>query len=333
VTIKFGVLLDHQFPPGDDLSAHLRSLIHVTETAEALGYDAVFGIHHFLAGLQTPQPFQLLARLIPHSGNMLLGTAIYVATLTHPVQIAEEVATLDQLSEGRFVFGVGAGYRPEEFGSFGIEHASRGRRLVEALEVIRGLWQEGGYSHDGEFFQIDNQRSSVRPAQPTGPPIWIGANVERTVRRAAHIGDAWLASPNVKQRWAAGHLDMFREEQLAAGRSLDGPAPIAREIYLADDDETARAEVDPYLRAEYHEYAAYDLEYFDTMYDDLMGKAFLVGSPTTVARRIQELIDVGFDFFLFRVFWSGMPYDMSIRTLERFTAEVLPRLTERMPLP
>ena len=140
MNIRFGILLDHQFPKHEDVAFHLDEIVHLTERARDLGFDAVFGIHHFLAELQTPQPFQVLARLIPHSGNMLLGTSVYVASLSHPVQMAEELATLDQLSRGRVIFGAGIGYRDEEFASFGIDRSDRAPRFIEALEVIRGLW-------------------------------------------------------------------------------------------------------------------------------------------------------------------------------------------------
>jgi alkanesulfonate monooxygenase SsuD/methylene tetrahydromethanopterin reductase-like flavin-dependent oxidoreductase (luciferase family) len=324
------VLLDHQFPRNDRLADHLDALVGLTELARDLNFDGVFGIHHFLAELRTPQPFQLLARLIPHSGTMDLGTSVYVASLSNPVQIAEELGTLDQLSKGRVIFGTGVGYREEEFESFGIPRSSRGPRFVESLEVIRGLWSEEPLVHHGKFFDINGQRSSVGPYENRHIPFWIGANAPETITRAARIGDAWIASPNVKERWAIGNLESFltEKERVAPGMSSTARRPICRELLIADTDEEARALADRYLKDEYIAYSKYDLEHFVEMFDDLMQKSFLVGSPATIAAKLRPLVTGGFDYFIFRFFWSGMPYSIAQESIRRFSEEVLPMLRE-----
>jgi len=327
---KYGLLLDHQFPRTDDLSKHIDEMIKITELARDLGFQGIFGIHHFLANMQTPQPFQLLARLIPHSGDMDLGTCVYISTLTHPVQIAEELATLDQLSKGRVIFGAGIGYRNEEFDSFGITRSSRAPRFIEALEIIRGLWSDELFTYSGEHYKLRQQRSSVQPYKSHHIPYWIGANTPETIIRAAKIGDAWIASPNVKAKWAIGNLASFCQERDSSSQPKTDQydRPICREMFIADSDEEARAIVAPYLDAEYREYSKYDLDYFKSMYDDMFEKSFLVGSPKTVAQRINNLIDGGFNYFLFRTFWSGMPYPLAANTLRRFQSEVIPMIYE-----
>lgn len=263
---------------------------------------------------------------------MLLGTGVYVASLTHPVQLAEEIATLDQLSGGRFVFGAGIGYRDEEFDSFGIDRRHRAPRFLEALEVIRGLWGDEPFTFHGDHFRIEGQRSSVQPFHRDRVPFWIGANTPATIQRAARIGDGWLASPNVKLNFAAGNLQAFRDEWAAQGKPPGAHhAPIARELHLADTDDEARRRADEYLRTEYIEYSQYDLDHFVDLYDDLMAKSFLVGSPATVTERIGRYRDAGFDTMLFRTFWSGMPYEMAFETLERFAAEVMPHFADDRP--
>jgi alkanesulfonate monooxygenase SsuD/methylene tetrahydromethanopterin reductase-like flavin-dependent oxidoreductase (luciferase family) len=324
--MKFGVLLDHQYPKSDDLGQRLDELVEITETARDLGFDSLFGIHHYLASLQSPQPLLVLSRLISSSGSMQLGTGVYLATLPHPVETAEATATLDQLSGGRLVLGVGAGYRDDEFDSFGIDRRTRGSRLVETLDLLRQLWSGAVVDHEGEHFRIRGQQLSVLPAQQPRPPIWVGANNPKTIRRAARIGDAWIASPNVKRRWAKGNLEEFKDELAAHGGTVDGrDLPILRELHLAEDDATAHRRADPYLREEYLSYSAYDLEHFRDMYEDLRAKSFLVGSADTVAAGIADLAEAGFNHFIFRVFWSGMPLEMTKETLERFARDVMPR--------
>jgi alkanesulfonate monooxygenase SsuD/methylene tetrahydromethanopterin reductase-like flavin-dependent oxidoreductase (luciferase family) len=329
--INFAVLLDHQFPRHDRLADHLDSLIEITELARELRFDGIFGIHHFLAELRTPQPFQLLARLIPHSGTMDLGTSVYVSTLSSPAQIAEELATLDQLSKGRVIFGAGVGYREEEFETFGISRSTRGARFVESLEVIRGLWSDDPFTFQGKFHHVNAQRSSVNPFNNRHIPFWIGANTPKTITRAARIGDAWIASPNVKERWAIGNLKMFLEEKecVAPGTAATARRPICRELLIADSNEEARELADRFLKGEYVAYSKYDLEHFVEMFDDLMSKSFLIGSPASIAAKIRVLIDGGFDYFIFRFFWSGMPYSIANESLRRFTSEVLPLVHER----
>ncbi len=328
--LNFAVLLDHQFPRTERLADHLDAMIEITELARDLKFDGVFGIHHFLAELRTPQPFPLLARLIPHSGNMDLGTSVYVASLTNPAQIAEELATIDQLSKGRVIFGTGVGYREEEFDTFGIPRSTRGSRFVESLQIIRGLWSESPFTFRGEHFAVNAQRSSVGPYNERHIPFWIGANAPETITRAARIGDAWIASPNVKERWAIGNLDAFliEKEKVLPGSSDAARRPICRELLIADTDEEAKQAATRFLKEEYIAYSKYDLDHFVDMFDDFMNKSFLVGSPSTVVAKIRTLLAGGFDYFIFRFFWSGMPYSIAKESLYRFSSEVLPFLGE-----
>ena len=324
--MKFGLLLNHQFLRTDSLGARLQETVELVEAAAELGFDSVFGIHHYVAHLQTPQPLTLLARLIPVSADMELGTGVYISTLAHPVHIAEEVATLDQLSGGRVILGVGAGYRNDEFNSFGVSRKAIGSRFVESLEVLRALWSGGAVTHEGRFYRIEDQTIGVPPAQPGGPPLWIGANAPHTIRRAARIGDAWLPSPNVKPRWALGNLDAFRQEAAAQGR-LDQIMrfPILREAYVSSSRAQAEQEAGRYIRDEYLHYSGYNLDYFDTMFDDLRHKAFLWGSPDDIAAGIDTLAQGGFDHFMFRMSWLGMPFSLTMKSLELLAREVTPR--------
>ena len=326
MSVRFGLLLDHQFPTDENLADHLDEMIRFTERARDLGFDAIFGIHHFLATLQTPQPFQLLARLIPHSGSMLLGTSVYVSTLSHPVQIAEEIGTLDQLSRGRVVFGAGIGYRDKEFNSFGIDRATRGPRFVESLEVIKGLLGNRPFDFSGKFFEVEQMQSSVKPFDNRKIPFWIGANAPETIQRAARIGDAWIASPNVKLNWAIGNLKAFMEIRKQMGIPIANQVnPIARELLISDSEEKAEQYCKQFLKNEYLEYSKYDLDHFVEMFEELIEKSFLVGTAPSVANKLEKFVDGGFNFFLFRTFWSGMPYEYAIETIERFSKDIMPK--------
>src|SRR5690606_2184679 len=129
--VKFGILLDHQYRSGDDINRRTGELVEFTQHIRDLGYDSLFGIHHYLSSLSTPQPLPLLSRLIDHSGTMQIGTGILILPLGHPVHWAEEIATIDQMSGGRFVIGVGAGYRENELAALGIDLSTRVARMYE----------------------------------------------------------------------------------------------------------------------------------------------------------------------------------------------------------
>lgn len=326
--VTFGIALDHQYRPGDDLGRRIDEAVQLVERARDLGYRSVYGIHHYVAPLHTLQPLTLLARLVPSSGTMTLGTGIFLVTLAHPVHIAEEVATLDQLSGGRVALGIGAGYRDEEFDAFSIERTQRGRRLVEAVEVLRGLWSGEEVHHQGEFFRLEGQHIGIPPAQPGGPPIYVGATTPETIRRAARIGDSWLSTFSHKIRWAAGHLKIFQEALEEFGRPVAGRVyPIQRELYLADSHEAAVAEAQPFIQDSYAAYAPYQMDYLRDMFEDLREKAFMLGTPEQIAQRIEQHVEAGFNHFIFRMQWLGMGHDVALRTLERFAAEVMPRFS------
>ena len=324
-SMKFGILLSNQYPRSDSLAVRLRENLEMVSAAADLGFDSVLGVHHYLGNLQIPQPLTLLARLIPVSGRMELGTGIYITTLAHPVHIAEEVATLDQLAGGRIILGVGAGYRLPEFRSFGVNPKTVGRRFVESVEVIRRLWTGEPVTYRGEFFQLEDQTISVLPARPGGPPLWVGAGVPATIRRAARIGDAWLPSPHAKPRWAGGNLQDFIREAASHGRLEQiHRFPIIRETHVSTSRAQAQKEAGRYIRDEYLDYARY-LPFFGTMFDDLRRKAFLWGSPDDIAAGIDDLARAGFDHFIFRMSWLGMPFSLTMKTLELLAREVIPR--------
>jgi alkanesulfonate monooxygenase SsuD/methylene tetrahydromethanopterin reductase-like flavin-dependent oxidoreductase (luciferase family) len=325
--MKFGVMLNHQYRKDEDLGARIAEGVETAELMRDLGYDMLFSHHHFLANLQTPQALPILAHLVPYTGEMKLGIGVYIATLEHPVALAEHFATLDQISGGRLIWGVGAGYREDEFESFGIDMKTRLSRFYESIDLVTKLWSGEEVSHHGKHFHIDGQTISVRPKQRPRPPIWIGANGPKTIVNAAAHGDAWICSPHIKFRWANGNLASFKEEQARLGKDTTGDHAIVRELYIADSDDQARVEVEPYIGTEYKAFSNYDTVYADH-YEEMWEKSFLIGSPGTVAERIERLAEGGWNSFLFRVDWAGMPVEMVRRTLTRFAEEVMPRFAE-----
>lgn len=325
--MKFGIMASHQYPYDEDLRKHLDDLFATVETTAELGYDSVWTINHFLSNLATPQPISMLGALIPRSGNMTLGTGILLLPMFHPVHVAEELATLDQLSNGRVILGVGAGYRENELAAFGVDPHSRFRKLDESLRVIRALWSGETVNHDGEFFPLTDARIGVPPVTSGGPSIWVGAGGKSAVRRAARLGDAWYApgnSPN--PTFLPKHLAIYDEERKRVERPTEGiERPVGLEVYCAPTTEQAVAEAMPHARREYSTYAEYPaLRWQRDRFDDLVVNTLLLGSPELLIERIGRLRDMGFNHIIFRPGWLGMPPSMVRESLRLFATEVFP---------
>jgi alkanesulfonate monooxygenase SsuD/methylene tetrahydromethanopterin reductase-like flavin-dependent oxidoreductase (luciferase family) len=325
--MKFGIMASHQYPHEDDLGQHLRDLFGTVELATDLGFDSVWTINHFQSNLATPQPISMTAALIPHSGDMMIGTGILLLPLFHPVHVAEEFATLDHLSGGRVVLGVGAGYRDNEFAALGVDPDSRFRRLDESLRVIRALWSGETVDHEGEFFRLQDARIGVGPLTPGGPPIWVGAGGKKAVRRAARLGDAWYApgnSPN--PTFLPKHLAVYNEALAEYGKPLEGiERPVGVELYCAPTTGQAVDVALQFARREYSTYAEYPaLRWQRDRFDELVRNTLLLGSPDALIERIRELADLGLNHLIFRPGWLGMPTEKVHESLRLFAKEVIP---------
>jgi alkanesulfonate monooxygenase SsuD/methylene tetrahydromethanopterin reductase-like flavin-dependent oxidoreductase (luciferase family) len=325
--MKFGIMASHQYPHGDELGKHLGDLFGTVESAAELGYDSVWTINHFGSNLATPQPISMMASLIPRTGNMTLGTGILLLPLFHPVHVAEEFATLDHLSGGRVVLGVGAGYRENEFAAFGVDPDSRFRRLDESLRLIRDLWSGEVVNSDGEFYPQHDATIGIKPLTPGGPPIWVGAGGKLAVRRAARLGDAWYApgnSPN--KRFLPEHVAVYDEALVEVGKDPSAvERPVGVELYCAPTTEQAVEEALPHARTEYSTYAEYPaLRWQRDRFDELVVNTLMLGSPEDLIGRISVLKDLGFNHVIFRPSWLGMPSEKARASLRLFADEVFP---------
>ncbi len=172
-----------------------RRTFELCQLAESLGFDTVMlGHHHFLAD-QVSDPLMLLSAIAVQTTSLRVATAIFQLPLHHPLQLAERVATLDQLSAGRVSFGVGIGWNPVEYQAFGASLRERGARLEESLELLRRLWTERDVSGSGRFWRFDPVTVHPRPVQTPHPPLWVAGNAAAAIDRAARLGTHWLCDP------------------------------------------------------------------------------------------------------------------------------------------
>jgi probable F420-dependent oxidoreductase len=200
-----------------------RDFIEYVVEAERLGYHSLFMVeHHFTGQGQVSASMTLLAYLAAKTRRIRLGTAVVVLPWHNPVLVAEQAATLDLLSEGRFDFGVGKGYRPYEFTGFCIDQAEAGERFDEAIEVIRKAWtSEGRFSHHGKRWNYDDVVVEPEPAQRPHPPLWMAAGSESSIRRAAREGFCLLLDQLASVEQVIERVSIFREECGRVGREFD----------------------------------------------------------------------------------------------------------------
>src|SRR5713226_10357019 len=296
--MKFGVFISAQQPRSDDSVARFREAVEQARLAKQAGFDGLAAGHHYLSPpYQSLQSLPLLARLAGEAPGMDLLLSVLLLAMLNPVQTAEEVASLDIMSEGRVVFGVGIGYRDVEYEAFGMTARERVPRMLEALQLIKRLWTEEVVNFEGKFFRVHNATCTIRPVQKPYPPIWIAANADPAVVRTARLGYPWFVNPHaalptIERQWAR-----YRQALGEAQQPMPNARPIALELHVAASHEEAVETARPFLSGKYDAYAEWGQdkvlpgeESFRIAFDALARDRFILGTPDEVIEQIEERI-------------------------------------------
>jgi alkanesulfonate monooxygenase SsuD/methylene tetrahydromethanopterin reductase-like flavin-dependent oxidoreductase (luciferase family) len=305
--VRFGLVINGDEPDGHDSRAVLREQVAEAVAARDAGFDAVSAVHRYSYGPAnedergTPlttwrmQPLLLLAHLAAHLGDTLnYGTGILLSTSAHPVQLAEDVATLDAMCHGRLRLGIGLGWMPYELDAFGVDRSTRGKRFTELLSAYRALLTEDEVSFAGEHFTFDRARLVARPVQRPGPPVWVGASSPAAVRRAAQLGDALIMSAHMDMPTLLDQRQLFCRLRAEAGLAQPTQVPISRLVVIAKDRETALREVRPTAEEWYRKRGEWG--WFVTNGKDadvaLLGDGrWIVGDPDDCIQQVARLRD------------------------------------------
>jgi probable F420-dependent oxidoreductase len=221
---------DYSFPNGEPLA--WERLVEAARRAESLGFDSIWISDHFFLDLAryggpaepagTFEPFTALAGLAMATERIRLGTLVACAPFRHPAHVAKMATALDLISGGRFDLGIGAGWYEPEFAAFGYEFPSNGDRfalLEESVQVLAGLFAEGPFTHEGKRFQLEAAFNHPRPAQPNGPPIWVGGKGgDRLLRLVAGHASGWNTVWKRTVDSFAERADKLRRTAEATGR-------------------------------------------------------------------------------------------------------------------
>ena len=338
--VKIGLFLTNQHPTGSDLVAGQDAQLEMFRFARDEGWDSVFAGQHWLTeGLAMPQPIPLLARIAAESDDMAVGLGVMLLALYNPVDAAELAASLDITTAGRFVFGVGLGYRDVENRAFGIEQVNRVERFVRNLEIVERLLSGDTVSVDVSWCRLDDVALTTPPVQRPRPPIWIAANADRAVLRAARLGDAWMINPHAATSTIVRQLSMFRKQRADVGRLPVYEMPLMREVFCAPTREQAIRLAYPSLETKYRAYASWGQdkalpggESFEIPLEELEKDRFIIGTPDyCLSQLLPWRTDLGVNHFILRTQWSGMPADVTISSMKLLNDEVLPVLREASP--
>jgi alkanesulfonate monooxygenase SsuD/methylene tetrahydromethanopterin reductase-like flavin-dependent oxidoreductase (luciferase family) len=322
--MKIGLFVTLETEAHQDTSAHLTELKQQVRTARDAGFDSLWVPQHFLTGPSMRQfaASPILGMLAGMAEGMALGTAVLLLPMLNPVLLAEEAATLDHMTDGRFVLGVGLGYRDHEFAGMGIERRTRVGRFREYVQVIRKLWAGDHVTHHGRYVQLDDASLSLRPRNPTGIPLWIGGTVEDAVKRAAELGDSWQGAGAMSmtelQRW----WGLFHDTRIALGKSLDYPRQVSRECFCGPSMAQALALAKGPLAAKYDRYAGHGYGGFaadtDDAFNDFARDRFVIGDEAYVRDELQRYRDqLGATEFRFRMGWPGLPAAEVLASIQR----------------
>lgn len=303
-----------------DMGAYLRH-------AEDLGFESAMLIDHLLVAppaYRTTwlEPVSLLSALAGVTRTIRLGTLVLVLPFRDPVAFAKEWATLDVLSGGRSILGVGVGWHEGEFAALRIPYRERGRRMNEMLEAITALWAGDHVTYGGQFYRFDDLSIEPKPVQHPHPPIWIGGGTQPSekiygqqvdtirpvLRRIAKYAATWVPHSSATAEMVASDWGIIREEMAGFGRDPDEMTKVySNFIHVLRPGESPASAAD-----RFRVFSGMDLDYWQEFY--------LLGEAEALAERIRAKIEAlgGVEHVILN------PLDWSHDTLDRLASDVLP---------
>jgi alkanesulfonate monooxygenase SsuD/methylene tetrahydromethanopterin reductase-like flavin-dependent oxidoreductase (luciferase family) len=339
--MEVGLFTEFQSPPGmDEAQAFDEALAQVT-AAEALGFDSVWLAEiHFQKGRSVlSSPLVIATAIAARTQRIRIGIAVQILPLAHPLHLAEDVATVDQLSKGRLDFGVGRSGLPEHYEGFNVPHAESRERFNETLEILVKAWTEDRFTHEGKFFQYRNVCVIPKPFQKPHPPLRVAATTQETYSIVGRMGmPIFIAvrttSISDLKRFISGYHEGWRE----AGHPGRGEVSLIVPVYLTEDGPRAREEAE-----------ASTLHFFRSIadalsrggtrreeaarlgrmtYPEILEELVVYGSPDAVTERLLELREsLGYSSLSVWMNVGGrIPHERVLGSMRLFAERVIPCL-------
>jgi len=329
--MKFGLFLGIWENPNADGSPHriLHQVIDYTVRAEALGFLSVFLTEHHFTGLpQIPSSLTVLSYLAARTTTLRLGTALIILPWHNPLLLAEQIGTLDLLSNGRFDCGVGKGFRYVECRGFGIPGEELAERFEEGLTVLTKSWESAGrFSHHGRYWNFDDAVIDPRPLQRPHPPIWIGAASEQSIRRAAEKGYNLLLDQFSDSSQIGDRFDWYKGAVQRSGAAFDPlRVGVTRAFHLTNSEAETREALEHHQqvlsnnrRLSSNPSEANSLVYRPPVASGDPDDTWLIGTAEQIVRRLHRLKARGIDYVLL------LDTTGDRQSLERFATEIMPQ--------
>ncbi len=344
--MEFGMF--HEFPslPGrSDGEAFYEAMAQV-DAAERWGLDVMWlaEIHFAPERTHLSAPLAIASAIAARTRRMKIGIAVQVLPLCHPLRLAEEAATVDQVSQGRLIFGVGRSGVVSTYDAYQVPYAESRERFAEIFEIVKRAWSASRFSYEGKYYRFQNLACVPRPYRGAMPPIRIAASTPDTFPQIGGMGYPVFASVR-HTTWTdlKPQVRSYQDGWKAAGRPGRGEVYVSGPIYIAETEAKARQEAEESVRYFYK--LQYELiaesarrsgrpEFIrraehlrDLTYEDVLRDNVIVGTPDSVTSRLKQLRDeVGFDGILAEVNCGGLiPHDRVLNAIRLLCQEVMPR--------
>ena len=338
--INFGTFLLMQSPSARSSQEIYSRAIDVAQAAETLGFRNIWlAEHHFSTYGYLSRPAQLATFIAAKTTRLRVGTAVIVVPLHHPLVIAEEIATLDLLAEGRVDIGLGRGYQHYEFERLGLELDSARARWEESVDIILKAFEGKPFTYDGKLFKIPETTIFPQPFQKPHPPIWVTAqspeSIEATVRRGFNVLTGGFGVPIERMAEFRRLFDKLVAEAKPARTPEVG---VQRAVYVTDSVADARAAAEEarwnmrvtlslrnhYERVEEGRAIAVPAPK-EPEVDDLLDRFLVIGTPDTVIRQITRIKElVGISHFNCSFWFGDIEHPRILKSMELFAREVMP---------
>jgi alkanesulfonate monooxygenase SsuD/methylene tetrahydromethanopterin reductase-like flavin-dependent oxidoreductase (luciferase family) len=349
MAFEFGMFHEFQRTGGMTEEDAFRVSFEEVDAAERWGLDAMWlaEIHVNPERSVCSAPLTLASAIAARTKRMKIGTGVQVLPLCHPLRLAEEAATVDQISHGRLIFGVGRSGFPRTYEAYGVPYGESRERFAETLEILKRAWTEDSFSYNGKYYSFDNVKLTPKPYQKPWPEIRIAANSTDTFPQIAKLGHGVLVA--VRQgtlEELEPNITAYRQAWKEAGHPGDGKVFLRAPVYLAETDQAARDEPEESIMY-FYRYLGERLEDSATRagvqqselraargrrlqtisYEDALVEKLIVGSPERVADRLLGLREtIGLDGILCEMnCGTRIPHDNVMKSLQLLCEKVMPR--------
>jgi alkanesulfonate monooxygenase SsuD/methylene tetrahydromethanopterin reductase-like flavin-dependent oxidoreductase (luciferase family) len=342
ISMNFGMFTDFHIRPQTSQADAFTESFKQVEMAEKLGMDSVWlAEHHFSPERSVlASPLVIASAIAARTNRIRIGLAVQVLPLSNPLRIAEEAATVDHISQGRFDFGVGRSGLTRYYQGYNVPYSESRSRFLEALDIITKAWKQEQFSHAGQFFSFQNVTVVPKPYQQPHPPIHVALASAETFALVGRMGHAVFISANTPIPQLQERLNFYRQARQEAGYTEPADITLRIPAYVAETAEQARSE--PEASALHAvRYAAQELSSTaasqevaerlqrtaEIPYDDLLKRRLLYGTPAAVVERLQEYQEaLGITGVVLEVNYGGrIPYDGVVQSIRLLTSKVLPK--------